>query len=235
MPKILVIPDTHLKPEIFNLADKILRERKVDYAVQLGDNVDDFYAYHDEYTKHAARMEKFYLDHPETIWLWGNHEISYLLRRAVTGNTIWGEQVAKNYERNFRPKFAHRDGKVIFSHAGIFREFLDEINLGECKTVGVLMEKINNLPADKFWNNNSLLWARPQVEILTTPKILEGYVQVVGHTPMKDTTKQNGVVSTDVFSTNWGKKIGSEQLIIVDSETGKFEQVDIDFRKAFGI
>ena len=235
MSRILVIPDTHLKPKIFDLADKILQKEKIDYCVQLGDNVDDFYAYKDDYATHEARMEKFYHDHPETIWLWGNHEISYILRRGVTGNTVWGEQMARGYEKNFNPKFVHQDGKVIFSHAGIFQEFLSRINLNEYKTVEELIKKINSLSTDKLWNDKSPLWARPQMEILTTPELLKDCIQVVGHTPMKDIAEEDDIISVDVFSTNWGAKFGSEQLIVIDSETGKYEKIDINFRKTFNI
>lgn len=107
MSKILVIPDTHLKPKIFDLADKIMREHKVDYAVQLGDNFDDFYCFEPEYKKHYARMEQFAKDHPNAIWLYGNHEISYIIERPVTGNTIWGHQFASSYHHIFEPKFVH--------------------------------------------------------------------------------------------------------------------------------
>lgn len=62
MSKILVIPDTHLKPKVFDLADKIMHEHEVDYAVQLGDNFDDFYCFELEYKTHYARMEQFAKD-----------------------------------------------------------------------------------------------------------------------------------------------------------------------------
>ena len=78
MSKILVIPDTHLKPKIFDLADKIMHEHEVDYAVQLGDNFDDFYCFESEYKAHYVRMEQFAKDHPNAIWLYGNHEVSYI-------------------------------------------------------------------------------------------------------------------------------------------------------------
>ena len=51
---------------------------------------------------------------------------------------------------------------------------------------------------------------------------------------MKDVREVSGVISTDVFSTNWGKKMGDEKMIIVDTEKLVFEVVDIDFRREFG-
>ena len=234
MSKILVIPDTHLKPKIFDLADQILKDHKIDYALQLGDNLDDFYCYDDQYRAHNARMLAFYHDHPNTIWLWGNHEASYILNRPVTGNVYAGKEYAYLYQENFYPKFAHLDGQIVFSHAGIFQEFIDANNLQNCQTTKELIEEINNLNLQNLWQDNSLIWARPQYDNLTHPKILKNYFQVVGHTPMKEIENQDNIISTDVFSTNWGQKIGAEKLIIVDTEKPSFEIIDIDFRKQFG-
>lgn len=234
MSRVLVIPDTHLKPKMFDLADKIMRENEVDYAVQLGDNLDDFYCFGDQYRNHNARMLAFYREHPDTIWLWGNHEMSYILDRPVTGNVYAGKKYAYLYCENFKPKFVHLDGKVVFSHAGIFQEFLDANGLGDCKTVGEMVRGLNKLKMSAFWRDDSPIWARPQYDRLTWPSVLDGYLQVVGHTPMRDIFREGGVISTDVFSTNWGKKIGAEKMMIVDTEKLTFEVVEIDYRMEFG-
>ncbi|MBR0480610.1 metallophosphoesterase [Candidatus Saccharibacteria bacterium] len=234
MSKILVVPDTHLKPKMFDLADKILREHKVDYVIQLGDNVDDFYCYGDQYRNHNARMLTFYRDYPNTIWLWGNHEASYILGRPVTGNIFAGREYARLYRENFNPKFIHLDGKVMFSHAGIFQKFIDENNLQDCKNAEELVQRTNQLNLLTLWRDNSPLWARPQYDGLTKPKLIKDCLQVVGHTPMKGVIEMDSVVFVDVFSTSWGKKYGIEKMIIVDTEEPSFEAVDIDYRKEFG-
>lgn len=238
MSKILVIPDTHLKPKIFDLADKIMREYEVDYAVQLGDNFDDFYCFEPEYKAHYARMEQFVKNHPDTVWLYGNHEVSYIIHRPVTGNTAWGHRYAFYYHQSiFEPKFVHFDGKVIFSHAGIFQDFLDETLKKPATLVKQLVDSLNNpllVPFSTYWRDNSPIWARPQYDNLISPKILDGYLQVVGHTPLKEITKTNNIISTDVFSTSWGRRIACEKLIIIDTETTQHEIIDIDFKKEFG-
>ena len=234
MTKVLVIPDTHLKPKMFDLADKIMKEHEVDYAIQLGDNLDDFYCFDDQYRRHNARMVAFYHEHPETVWLWGNHEASYILGRPVTGNVYAGKEYARLFQENFRPKFAHLDGKAVFSHAGIFQEFIDTNNSSSCNAASELVEEINNLELPAFWRDDSPIWARPQYDKLTSPGVLDGYLQVVGHTPLRDIIKKDGIVSLDVFSTNWGEKIGVEKMIIVDTDKPSFEVVDIDFRREFG-
>lgn len=234
MSKVLVIPDTHLKPKMFDLADKIMRENKVDYAVQLGDNIDDFYCYDNQYCNHNARMLQFYRDHPNTVWLWGNHEASYILGKPVTGNICVGKEYAYLFRENFSPKAAHLDGRVIFSHAGIFQEFIDKSHLSELKTAEELIEEINQLDLIALWGSDSPLWARPQYNKLAEPKILDGFLQVIGHTPTKDIEKSGDIISVDVFSTNWGKKNGVEKMVIVDTESATFEIINIDFRKEFG-
>ncbi len=59
-------------------------------------------------------------------------------------------------------------------------------------------------------------------------------MQVVGHTPRENVAEVDGAISTDVFSTNWGKKIGVEKMIVVDTGGSSFEIIDIDFRHEFG-
>lgn len=237
MSKILVIPDTHIKPKIFDLADKIIKENQIDEIVQLGDNIDDFYALDPDYRDHQARMLIFKHEHPDTIWLWGNHEMSYILNRPVTGNIKAGSKYASLYYETFSPKLVYKKDNVIFSHAGIYQEFLDkyveELKGESDEDIEKLISEINSSSYEHFWNDFSPLWARPQYTKLTEPHILKNYLQVTGHTPQEDITRVGNNVITDVFSTNWGKKIGSEQLIIVDSETKEIEQIDIDFRKEF--
>ena len=236
MSKVLVIPDTHLKHKMFDLADKIMQEHEVDYAVQLGDNLDDFYCYDDQYRKHNARMLQFKYEHPNTVWLWGNHELSYLLDSPVTGNVYCGKQYAKLYEENYEPKLIHLDGKVVFSHAGIFQEFLDSNKFDSITDVKELIDKLNNLELSKVWSDESPVWARYRHWAMAPAEILKDYVQVIGHTPEENiiNDKEYKVISTDVFSTNWGKKCSVEQMIIIDTETGELEQIDIDYRKEFG-
>ena len=233
--KVLVIPDTHLKPRMFGLADKIMAEHRVDYAVQLGDNFDDFYCYEPEYKVHFERMERFAREHPETIWLYGNHEVSYVIHCPVTGNTVWGHKYVFYYHQGvFEPKFVHGDGKVIFSHAGIFKGFLEGMDFA---SVDDLVETLNNplvMSFGSYWRDDSPIWARPQYDALERLEVLDGFLQVVGHTPMREIVEKDGVVSVDVFSTNWGKKFGEEKMIIVDTEKPSYEVVNIDYRKTFG-
>ena len=66
--KILVIPDVHLKPFIFDMAEEILGREKVDNCVVLGDLVDDWgqQLNVDLYSKTLDRAIRFAKDHPDT-------------------------------------------------------------------------------------------------------------------------------------------------------------------------
>ena len=91
--------------------------------------------------------------------------------------------------------------------------------------ISILIEKINDLRFADFWEDDSPIWARPQARHFEVPTQLDGILQVVGHTPMKENTLESSVLSVDVFSTSWGKKFGSEKMIIVDTETAEFDEI----------
>ena len=224
MPRILCIPDTHLKPKMFDLAERIMDKYKPDYAIQLGDNIDDFYSFEDDYKKANAKMVYFKYKFPNTIWLYGNHEIHVLIDRPVTGNIYCSKTYAKLYQENFNPKLVHIDNKVIFSHAGIFNNFslLNEDNL-------------NNLDLNELAKADSPIWARHVYDKnLYVNNKYKNYIQVVGHTPEREIREDivDGckIISIDVFSTNWNKKFGEEKMIIIDTLTGEYQKIDIDFR-----
>lgn len=61
-----------------------------------------------------------------------------------------------------------------------------------------------------------------------TPDIFRSdtYTQVVGHTPVKEIFEENGLISTDVFSTySNGVQLGENAMIVVDSENGTYEKI----------
>jgi hypothetical protein len=222
MTKILVIPDLHLKTRVLDQAEKILTGDPNLKAVLLGDYLDDFYATQPDYDEFITRLLKFKADFPESVFLWGNHEIAYVLRRPVTGDTRWGENVVTIVKKEIRPKIAHNEGKVIFSHAGIFNEWLGAQGISSDEDPEAIVELINKMPCEEFWQDNSPIWARPQHENYHIAGRWLDYKQVVGHTPMQKITDDGNVVSADVFSTNWGKKHGEEKFIIINTETGEW-------------
>ena len=52
--------------------------------------------------------------------------------------------------------------------------------------------------------------------------------QVVGHTLAQKVFEKNGIISTDVFSTyRDGRQIGEPVIIVIDTETGKYEKIEV--------
>ena len=85
--KILVIPDVHLKPELFDLASARLKEGAAQKAVCLMDIPDDWGQESNIslYEKTLDRAVSFSKEHPDTLWCWGNHDTSYLWQMPETG------------------------------------------------------------------------------------------------------------------------------------------------------
>ena len=251
--KILVIPDTHLKPYIFDRADKILADGKADYAICLGDYVDewDCGGKPGMYQEHLERMLKFMYDHPETEWLIGNHDFAYLHPDVgCSGHSKQCEGIVNQYFARMKNKFKVivRRGKVIFSHAGLTQSYVErqyakaleqysdpKLKFGFHLSGEIEDYVINDINLVAFsehnykdlWEDDSPLWARPQTGV--EPMFKPEYLQVVGHTPLKHIEEINGVLSTDAFSLySWYPypPYGEEKFVIVNCSDGTWEKVD---------
>ena len=78
--KVLIIPDVHLKPWIFDQAEDIMRDKGFERAVFIGDLVDDWDHESDVglYEETLKRAVEFAKDHPDMLWCYGNHDLAYL-------------------------------------------------------------------------------------------------------------------------------------------------------------
>jgi len=77
--KVLVIPDVHLKPWMFNRAFEIMKSGAAEKAVCLMDIPDDWgqeynLGLYEETFDAAIRFQKAFSD---TLWCYGNHDLSY--------------------------------------------------------------------------------------------------------------------------------------------------------------
>ena len=85
--KVLVIPDVHLKPFMFQQAATLMKQGIADRAVCLMDIPDDWnkeydcQLYEETYDKAIHFAEQF----PETLWCYGNHDLSYLWHQMESG------------------------------------------------------------------------------------------------------------------------------------------------------
>lgn len=129
---VLVIPDVHLKPWMFDAADAAIKQEPPDAIVQLGDLPDDWGMQRrpDAYDALYERAEAFLAAHPDAYWCYGNHDMSYfwdapesgmakgnVLRHVQERSRAFWDKVPQD-----RKAFVHRIDNVCFSHAGILRE-----------------------------------------------------------------------------------------------------------------
>ena len=251
--KILVIPDVHLKPYMFDRAEKILKSGQAHYAVCLGDYVDEWDCGNklDMYYETFERMKKFKAEFPDTVFLIGNHDFAYLYPEfGCSGHSKMAEPIVQGQLNSLRwlcgdHKVMLRLGKVIFSHAGLTESFVNE-NYAKAREqfanpklkfgfhhsgefIDYVINDINICLNSEhghkvLWNENSPLWARPQHT--AEPLFNEDYIQVIGHTPTKEIEQVDNYISTDAFSLyNFYPypPFGEEKFIIVNCADGTWE------------
>lgn len=75
-----------------------------------------------------------------------------------------------------------------------------------------------------IWQDDSPIWARPQYgEMRLYPMDM---LQVVGHTPVVEPTREGKLLTVDTFSTyRDGDPIGDETFVVVDTETMEYETI----------
>lgn len=233
--KILVIPDVHLKPYIFDEARNITEVRDVDNVVCLGDIVDDWGqdANIALYEKTMDSMIRFAEGFPDALWCWGNHDISYIWQEYESGYSGLAENTVRQklglFERTLKEHrqlaYVHRVDNALFSHGGLSEEFVRRIQMkyqipmSEVDDIDGLLQKINMLKQEDMWVNESPLWLRPQYSGYKMYRSDE-YIQIIGHTPVPDISMEDSFISTDVFSTTRdGKSIGRPGFLLIDTET----------------
>ena len=236
--KVLVIPDVHLKPQLFDRAERILLSEQADVAIQLGDLVDDWKKEYDFvlYASTVSRAIEFSKKFPDTLWCMGNHDFGYYdisYGRKESGHSRAQEDIMRHALYEFAKagiiqEVIHIVGNVIFSHAGLTDDWVQrQFNLlcmSREPSNSELLRIVNYASRDELWSKNSPLWARPQ---FTNEKLYGNKLQVVGHTPMPHVKLANNVLSTDVFSTfPSGAPIGEERFVIVDTENSSWEYAD---------
>ena len=136
--KVLVIPDIHLKTWIFDRAETILKAGKADRVVCLMDMPDDWDMEFqiERYKETFDRAITFAADHPDTLWCYGNHDVSYPWGRLETGYSPYAERTVmaklEELENSLQDpsqiNIMHRIDKVLFSHGGLTTEFVKWLN-----------------------------------------------------------------------------------------------------------
>ncbi len=233
--KVLVIPDVHLKPDIFERADKIMQKGTADIAVCLMDIPDDWNKqfdielYEETFDK-AIAFEKKY---PSTLWAWGNHDYSYVWTLQESGYSWLAQEIVfkklKELIRALPQKeslaYVHRIDNVLFAHGGLCEDFVNKhVPKRKRGNVDAVLKVINGLGPESMWNDLSPIWLRPQgsedIKLYKEDVLL----QVVGHTPVKKPCIERNFLSCDVFSTKRdGSPYGCQRFVIVDTKSETFK------------
>ena len=201
--KVLVIPDVHLKPWMFERASEIMEKGTVERAVCLMDIPDDW---NQEYNR----------------YLWDERESGYSPAAAYTVVKKLEELKSALPEGN-EIRYVQKIDDVLFCHGGITDYFVKKVvPLSKYDDVDEVVKIINGLPRECMWSDVSPIWYRPQYtagKMYGADKIL----QVVGHTPVEEIYREGNVISCDVFSTyRDGRAIGTEEFAVVETEEAYF-------------
>ena len=160
--KVLVVPDVHLKTWIFDRAESILKEGKTDMAVCLMDLPDDWNMQFqvEQYKEIYRRAIDFATKFPNTLWCYGNHDLSYPWGRLETGYSVYAESVVISMLEKLEHSLAnenqiaiiHRVDNVLFSHGGLATYFVKRLN-----------EELLDEDIDEVLKVTSEVWVRDRV------------------------------------------------------------------------
>lgn len=234
--KILVIPDVHLKPWIFDRASEIMDSGIADKALCLMDIPDDWGKARDlqlyEETYDAAiRLQK---KHPETLWCYGNHDLSYEWGQAESGFSSAAILTVRRKQNELRTAIAdknqiayiHRIDDVLFLHGGLTEFFVKNYIPNDVHgDADEVIRIINGLGCNEMWDEVSPIWYRPQFYNFKMYGE-DDYLQVVGHTPVIEIDRSGNVLSCDLFSAyRNGDPIGTQEYLLIDTETWEYKGI----------
>lgn len=236
--KVLVIPDVHLKPNMFRRASALMGRKLADRAVCLMDIPDDWEQQYnvDLYRETYDEAIRFAEQFPDTAWCYGNHDLSYIWYMPETGYSSMASETVQRKLLELRRalpeanpiRYVQRIDDVLFFHAGVLDFFVKQYVPGaKYNDVDAVLEVLNGLGMTDMWGDASPIWLRPQYgkARLYKPRKL---LQVVGHTPMDAITKSGNLISCDVFSTyRDGRPIGTQEFLLLDTETWEYQGVRI--------
>ena len=238
MGKVLVIPDVHLKPWMFDQATDIMESTDCENAVILGDLVDDWgresdYELYEETLDAAIFFAKRY---PGSYWCYGNHDLSYLWSQydhpgfSIAAADLVCDKLEELRDTLKAPEnmgIIHRLDNTLFSHAGLSREFVEAQLYSMMNDLDCMLDIINGYGYDELWEENSPIWIRPQDGNLAKGMFPDDLLQVVGHTPVNEVLVQDNLITVDVFSTTrGGAPIGNEEFIWVDTVEKTWGYID---------
>ena len=171
--KVLVIPDVHLKPWMFDRASKMMKAGKADRAVCLMDIPDDWNQELnlDLYMQTYDRAIRFEREYPDTLWCYGNHDLCYPWNQRESGYSKFAVQTVceklsglrESIKDNSRISYIQRIDNVLFCHGGLLDEFVKmHVPAKYYHDIDKVVETVNGLSCTELWQDDSPIWYRPQ-------------------------------------------------------------------------
>ena len=228
MSKVLVIPDVHLKPWMFDQAKEIMVNTDIERAVCVGDLVDDWNCEEevDLYEKTLNKAIDFAKNYPSSLWCYGNHDLSYLWDQYDhPGYSVFASDVVCDMLETLRDTLEspdnigiiHKVDNTLFSHAGLSYEFVEQ-QFPQEMDIECMIDMINDFGVEELWEVNSPIWVRPQDWTLAKGMFPDDLFQVVGHTPVSEVFEQDNMITVDTFSTySNGQPVGNREFCWVDT------------------
>ena len=157
--KVLVIPDVHLKPWMFERASEIMEKGTVERAVCLMDIPDDWNQeynlelYNETFDAAIAFAKKY----PSTLWVYGNHDLCYLWDERESGySPAAAYTVVKKLDElkcalseGNEIRYVQKIDNVLFCHGGITDYFVRKVvPLSKYDDVDEVVRIINGLPRE---------------------------------------------------------------------------------------
>lgn len=233
MSRALIVPDAHLKIEVIEKGMELANKLMCDRVILLGDYFDDWFAMDtDYYDMRAYLKELLRKNHGRVIPLLGNHELSYLGFPCSGYNRHVEPIVRGTVENDHRFAFCYSLDGVLYSHAGVTKEWVISNELiprhmvryhmgikNGAEMVEDAVYGIEDLsilaqtgPARGGHGIPSPVWA-DLTELIADP--IGKFTQVVGHTPVEQIEKIGNCYFCDVFSNG---NDSDEYLFVRDGE-----------------
>jgi predicted phosphodiesterase len=225
----IVIADAHAQPWLIsNALEHSHYDKKEDRLIFAGDFLDV-----------GIEPDKCFdiLEEQGAEMLFGNHEVSVLLNKPVTPQSLvsWEyqamfEKLVRDPEQPWKVATAH-DG-VLITHAGVSQVYHRALYGYEEMGADYVADYFNkrfelilDVPeiALDFWANDSPLWFRPG---LMAP--LPGIVQVAGHTPAEMLPKDENYYSVDPYSRHNFSRDRYRYAEIIDGDVQVYDSNDVE-------
>ena len=221
---------------MFDRAAEIMNDGKAEKAACLMDIPDDWgqeynLGLYEETFDAAIRFQKQF---PETLWCYGNHDLSYEWLQYESGFSSVAIPVVNEKIGALRRKlpdksqmaYVHRIDNVLFLHGGLIHAFVkyyaSDVDYDD---IDAVIDRINCLGRNEMWDDASPIWFRPQFYNEKMYRETD-LLQVVGHTPVMQIDHLGNVLSCDLFSTyRTGDPIGTEEFLLIDTETWEYKGI----------